>query len=750
MITLTSAWKKRGVQIKRNGRLMGELLYRLSHKGRLFHPRLIECGRKATVRVDFGTALLSDTIKEKDDLLVVERQWTVYRPGSWRLLFTYRPSLGRVREWCVPAVMYNGNEQGKGFFPNGGLERGWSFREDRIPVPSCSLLLDREGCAQALFCSPAAVENEISSIKSSLEGGKPTWEISIPFTEEPFTYREKGILLGGLSRKSGHFFQLKFRQLPYIYRRTFYLLSAPDIQGREQLYSHIFRIAWRELQPKTTESPGAADGLQATRGSGGRHGPAEPGAAHASSAAAAGVGAPRAEPPEISGATPRIASSTAAGSASPAVDWSALASLKLNHLLFLVHDRKGITGLWAGRGNGLFQSFYNYLSGSFLVKSLEAAVILAKAGRELQAPGLFDLAERMGNFFLGGGLDNGLHQDTFIPRKGSWVSYAAPGAPAELTGAVNARCNGEVMCAYLRLYELLKQEGRRRPDFLETAERNGVFYFTQQLTGEQEGSFGRWWSKEGKPLNTLGTNGAYIISLLCLLEKLTHSSPRRQQALERAAAYYTSLIDQGAFYGDTLDADCVDKEAGSALLRAFLDLYEWQAKPEYLEAASKAASFLLSWLWTYNVPWPKGCPAAGLELKTRGLTSVSVSHHHLDFYGLAIGYDFLRLARAGAPGPWREYAHAMIEACGQLVATPQQPLGRGSSFRGWQPEQLNQTDWDYRHHWLGAKGRFHTCAAWTVVLTLGALLDIREHFPEVINFTFSRDNFTRGIEKRFL
>lgn len=697
MITLASAWKRKGVQIKRDGRLMGELLYRLSHKGRLFHPRLIECGRKATVRADFGTALLSDTIKEKDDLLVVERQWTVYRPGSWRLLFTYRPGLGRVREWCVPAVMYKGNEQGKGSFPSGGLELGWSFREDRIPLPCCSLLLDSEESAQGVFCSPAAVENEIAGIKSSLEGGKPTWEISIPFAEEPFTYREKGILLGGLSRRSGHFFQLRFYQLPYIYRRTFYLVSAAHSQGMDQLYSHIFRIAWRELRPKAAGAPGA----------------------------------PRAE-------------------RSAAVDWSAITSLKLNHLLFLVHDRKGVTGLWAGKGNGIFQSFYNYLSGSFLVKSMDAAVILAKAGKELHAPGLFDLAERMGNFFLGGGLDNGLHQDTFIPRKGCWQSYSAPGAPAELTGAVNARCNGEVMCAYLRLYELLKQEGRPRPEFLETAERNGVFYFTHQLSGEQEGSFGRWWSKEGKPINTLGTNGAHIVSLLCLLEKLTHSSPRRQQALEGAAAYYASLIDQGAFYGDTLDADCVDKEAGSALLKAFLDLYEWSPRPEYLEGARKAASFLLSWLWTYNVPWPKRSPAAGLGVKTRGLTSVSVSHHHLDFYGLAIAHDFLRLGAAGVPGPWREYAQAMIQACSQLVASPQQPLGRGSGFRGWQPEQLNQTTWDYRHHWLGTKGHFHTCAAWTAVLTLGALLDIREHFPEVINFTLEPEFIARNIEKRFL
>ena len=539
-----------------------------------------------------------------------------------------------------------------------------------------------------------------------------------------------------MSRKNDRFFQLKFYQLPYIYRRTFYLVSMSDIQGREQLYSHIFRIAWRELRPK------AVGRISAAGAPGGPGGPGVPGVRHGPAgeapAAAAATTAPRAERSAIS------------GGASPAANWSAIASLKLNHLLFLVHDRKGATGLWAGKGNGLFQSFYNYLSGSFLVKSMEATVILAKAGRELHTPRLFDLAERMGNFFLSGALDNGLHQDTFIPWKGSWASYAAPGAPAELTGAVNARCNGEVMCAYLRLYELLKQEGRRRPDFLEVAERNGVFYFTHQLTGEQGGSFGRWWSKEGKPLNTLGTNGAHIISLLCLLEKLTHSSPRRQQALARAAAYYTSLIDQGTYYGDTLDADCVDKEAGSVLLKAFLDLYEWQPKPQYLEGARKAASFLLSWLWAYNVPWPRRSPAAGLDLKTRGLTSVSVSHHHLDCYGLAIAYDFLRLAAAGAPGPWRQYGLAMIEACAQLVASPQEPLGRGSRMRGWQPEQLNQTVWDYRHHWLAAKGHFHTCAAWTVVLTLGALLAIRERFPEVIDFTFERKFIVHSIEKRFL
>jgi hypothetical protein len=79
----------------------------------------------------------------------------------------------------------------------------------------------------------------------------------------------------------------------------------------------------------------------------------------------------------------------------------------------------------------------------------------------------------------------------------------------------------------------------------------------------------------------------------------------------------------------------------------------------------------------------------------------------------------------------------MIDACRQLISRPNRLLGRSEDFVGWQPEQINQTDWDYIHHWFGAKGKFHICIAWNVVLTLGAILDIREKFPEVMNFNLT-------------
>jgi hypothetical protein len=290
------------------------------------------------------------------------------------------------------------------------------------------------------------------------------------------------------------------------------------------------------------------------------------------------------------------------------------------------------------------------------------------------------------------------------------------------------------MVNYLRLYGLLKDAGRDRRDYLELAERNAAFYIGHQLGGDEEGNFGRWWDVTGKPLNVLGTNGAYIISLLVELERTVGKREDIDRALEKAGRYYASLVDRSAFFGDTLDADCVDKEAGVSLLRAFLDLYERSHDKSYLKYARLCAGYVLSWMYTYNVVFDPSSPLGRRGFKTLGMTSVSVAHHHLDFYGLGIAHDLLRLWQGSGEELWKRCALNMIGACSQLVSNPHDMLGKGGDFLGWQPEQMNQTNWDYKHRILGTRGRFHTCVAWTVVLTLGAMLDIRERFPDILDF----------------
>jgi len=655
------------VRLTGRGKEVGDLYYSIRKGSDWLAPQEVTAGPGNGVRAVFKHAELSDRFTFSEGLVRVDRRWKIEQPGSWQLGFGYCPT-PNLSQWTVPSVMYDKNTMGSGRFPRGGIDTGWSFREDRIPVPSCSIL---HNCSdwQAVFTTPSRDDGETSSVKTYLRDSRPAFEIRVPYTEEPFTYTEKGIFIGGLSGPTEKLFTV--RDVPFEYSRTFYIAYGRCAHESE-IFMRLAEIALNEFA-----GPGGG-------------------------------------PPEA--------------------DWCGVASLKFNHLRYLLIDDDKVTAVKMGRGNGLFQSFYEYAAGSFLVKGMEAATVFARAGKEIGNQEYTDIAGRIGTFFLAGALPNGLHRDCYALKDGRWGGYMGVGTPAELQGGANARCNGEAMVNYLRLYMLLKEGGQERKEFLDLAQNNADFYIGHQLKGEDEGSFGRWWDVSGKPMNTLGSNGAYIVSLLVELEKVTGKRDGIDRALEKAGRYYASLVDKEAFYADTLDADCVDKEAGVAMLRAFLDLYERSHDEFYLKYARLCAGFVLSWMFTYNVPFEAKSPLGKRNFKTLGMTAVSVAHHHLDFYGLSIAFDFLRLWQATGEDLWKKCALAMIGACGQFVSNEKDLLGKGRSFIGWQPEQVNQTNWDYKLGFLGTKGRFHTCVAWTVVLTLGAMLDIRERFPEVLDF----------------
>jgi len=646
---------------------LGELYYSIRRGNDWLDAEQVVTGPGNTVKAFFKHAEMEDRLTFSEGLVKVDRRWKITQPGSWQLGFGYCPP-PQLKQWVVPSVMYDKNAMGSGRFPRGDIDVGWSFREDRIPVPSCSILHDGSDW-RAVFTAPARDDSEISSVKTCLRGSKPAFEIRVPYTEEPRTYTEKGIVIGGLNKGSEKLF--KVNKASFEYSRTFYIAY-----GRCSHVNEIFmRLA--ELALGEFTMPGGG---------------------------------------------PAVA------------DWSEIASLKFNHLRYLLIDDDKITAVKMGRGNVPFQSFYEFAAGSFLVKGLEGAIIFARAGKETGNGKYTDIADRIGQFFLAGALPNGMHRDCYSLKDGRWGGYMGVGTPPELQGGANARCNGEVMFNYLRLYKILKEEGRDRSEFLDLAVKNAGFYLEHQLSGVEEGSFGRWWDISGKPMNTLGTNGAYIISLLVELEKTTGKRDDIDRALEKAGRHYASLVDKGAFYADTLDADCVDKEAGVALLRAFMDLYERSHNEFYLKYARLCAGYILSWVFTYNIAFDPRSSLGRRDFKTLGMTTVSVAHHHLDFWGFFIAFDFLRLWQATGEDLWKRCALVMIGACGQLISSPRDMLGKSSDFLGWQPEQVNQTNWDYMHRILGTKGRFHICVAWTVVLTLGAMLDIRQRFPEVLDF----------------
>ena len=318
-------------------------------------------------------------------------------------------------------------------------------------------------------------------------------------------------------------------------------------------------------------------------------------------------------------------------------------------------------------------------------------------------------------------------------ESGAWGGYLGIGEHPQFKEMANSRCNGEAMKHYVLLSRRLNELGIKEEAYLPLAKRVARFYTEAQLSG---GSFGRWWTAKGKPADTQGTNGAYIGSFFCtLITALDDDDPLKadlESALHRAYGHYGQLANEGAFYGDTLDADSCDKEAGVALLSFFLDLYEMDGDKRHLESATLAARFIVQWIWQQDSYLDPESPLRVMGFSTRGMTSVSVAHHHLDFYGMAIAYEFLRYSSHTGDDFFRAQARLMIEACRQLVATPDKGYGRDASFIGWQAEQLNHTAWEYFNRPSLMGGHFDIDIAWVTVLTLGAYLLIRDGFGEMV------------------
>ena len=639
-------------------RLTGYVRYTALHNGSILLPtELLDIDGMTATAIFIGLTVI-DRFFDEDDGVRIEREWRITRPGDYRLYFDFIAPGRGFGSRLVPSVMYGSNEHGEGKFPRGGLEAPWSFREDRMPLPGCTVLYGESGY-RAVFMSPAPDDSFTGSTSAFLEGDTPVFRLCVPYIEAPKTYTEKGIVLGGQTAPTSRVLEIKAGQVPYIYKRDFYIVSDNNPHASADFFLPVFRAAWGKFAPPEEKIP----------------------------------------------------------------DYAEFFTRRLAHLRFLTErDDTGRVWVRMGKGNGLFQSYYEFTAGSFLIRGMEAATVYARLGE-------FDTAEGIAAFFLSRTFDNGAHQDMFNLKKKEWGGYLGAGIRDDWKNGVNARANGETMSGYLRLYSLLKQAGREHPEYLELARRNAGFYLTRQLP---DGSFGRWRTLDGAELDGYGTNGAYIITMLAELERLRPGDKTVRAALAKAADYYGGLAERMDFGADTLDADSADKEAGCAVLTAFLDLNELSPDHKYIRYARRAAEFILSWVWTYDVAFPAGSPLGKLGFRTRGMTGVSVAHHHLDFYGMRIAYDFLRLAKAAGEGEWAEFARGMMRACVQLVSSPEDRLGRGPEFDGWQPEQINQTNWDYIHRRFGTKGFFHTDAAWSTVLELGAMLDIRKRFPEEI------------------
>ncbi|MFA7168105.1 MAG: hypothetical protein WC096_04320 [Sphaerochaetaceae bacterium] len=603
------------------------------------------------------------TADQKQDLIVLSHTWHYAQKGEWRMYIDLSCPALSDGDALVPCVWYRDNTSGEGCFPSAKKGKRWSFLETRMSMP-CSIQLSNGHWA--LSASLNATEKQ--ETLASVAWGNGTIIYAIPGCEWPFSYQGKKRLEPSSMNISP---RCEFGQ-HQTYTRTVYVRSA-QCNGELAAYEQYVR-SMEAFSP----------------------------------------------PPFI-----------------PLLSWDAYGVSKLAHLLSLVRKAPNdLAYVSMGEGNGTMQDIYRFTAGSFLVKGVEAAVAFANTRdcddvhvdmQKERISKLFHirndekllrrLALKMGRYYLKCE-KNGIYQDCVNLQTGEIGGYLGVSEHPEFKTMVNARCTGEAMANYIRLYQALGKLGIVETKFIESPKRVARFFCDCQLS---DGSFGRWWTKEKRPGNTKGTNGAYIAMfftiLLPLLDKNDPLYGSVKSSLLQACSFYSEMTDNGEFFGDTLDADACDKEAGVALLSLFLHAYDLFGDGRYLAIAKEAASFILIWVWQQDSFLPPSSPLGKRGFHTQGMTSVSIAHHHLDFYGMEIAVLFHLLAQATNDGFYQRQANLMENACRQLIGTEKDCLGRDPTlFYGWQPEQINHTDWDYFDRPNGGNGCFDIDIAWVNVL----------------------------------
>jgi hypothetical protein len=169
----------------------------------------------------------------------------------------------------------------------------------------------------------------------------------------------------------------------------------------------------------------------------------------------------------------------------------------------------------------------------------------------------------------------------------------------------------------------------------------------------------------------------------------------------RAGEYYKRF---DVFYGAPEDVDLAPtSEDGYAAVMAFVALEDW-------EAARRAADWMLTFRYTYDVAFSDRTLLGRYGFRTRGADQASPANQHLHAFGLICVPEMVRLARALGDDYYLERTRENLDCFRQFIARED---GDFDAYRGMASERYYQTDC------FAAKGMLLTLShAWSVGVLL--------------------------------
>jgi hypothetical protein len=285
------------------------------------------------------------------------------------------------------------------------------------------------------------------------------------------------------------------------------------------------------------------------------------------------------------------------------------------------------------------------------------------------------------------------HDETNLRRLlGSQVTKALAPIAQELRGIKGnyTRTMCESIYPILLAYKTERRHGRTHDHWLAASERFGAFLLRTQAV---DGSWFRGYDSVGNGLEsppawfgfsyTEKKSGTiFPIEVLVELHDIT-DNPSYLQAAEKAGNFiirtYVDPVEYVGGLNDTTHIKSVkiDSVGVMFVMRSLLKLYEATRNQDYLDGAVKSAKILASWVYLWNVPFPKDSLLGNSEFKSTGwaVCDVIPAGSYLDNEFLEFTGDMIRVARHSGEKALFDIAEIVEYGMQQALSTPQNMLG---------------------------------------------------------------------------
>jgi len=255
---------------------------------------------------------------------------------------------------------------------------------------------------------------------------------------------------------------------------------------------------------------------------------------------------------------------------------------------------------------------------------------------------------------------------------------------------LHSRTAAEATLFLLKAIAQTRDAGQIHDQWLRAAESNLRLVTERQ---REDGNLGTYYHKEtGEVQEWESAAGLLWIAALLAAEPLIDSLPLRETAL-RAADYYARFVEDEHIVGALEDAHLTPASAdGHNAVISYCALYDATKDERWLALARRAADWMMTFRYAYNVEFSDQTLLGRYDFRTVGADMASVANHHLHSHGLICHPELLKLWEWTDDGYYLDRALDHLLCFHQFIARLDGDFNAG---KGMVAGQWYQTDWTH-------------------------------------------------------